>query len=399
MNILITGASGFVGKNLSLALLEIKKHNDRTHPSLLEKIDNIFLYNKNSTNEELEEYCKSCDFVFHLAGVNRPKNDEEFNEGNVDFTNKLLSILKKYKNNCPIMLSSSIQAKLDGVHSEYGKSKLKAEESLLSYEKETKANIYIYRFHNIFGKWCKPNYNSCIATWCYNIARDLQVEVSARNNKISLIYIDDVIEEMINLLEKNVDKNNNVYEKSHIYYISKVYEKTLGEIIDLIYIYANQAKNLFLPKIPIGSFETKLYSTYLSYLPKEKIRVPLLMKENEKGSFTELMKTNDHGQFSVNVSLPNMKKGEHFHNSKWEYFIVVSGRALIKERKMGLDENGKKYPIIEFEVSSDKIEAIHMLPGYSHAIINLSNTEKLVTIMWSNEVFNPMKPDTFNEDV
>lgn len=396
MNILVTGAKGFVGKNLCLALNQIKNGNDKTHESLIGKIDDVFEYDKENSIDDLDKFCKSADFVFNLAGVNRPKDTAEFMEGNFGFASTLLYTLKKYENKSPVMLSSSSQAELTGrfKDSEYGKSKLAGEKLFFDYSKETGAKVFVYRFPNLFGKWCKPNYNSAVATFCNNIANDLSIQVNDRNTELELLYIDDLIEEMLNVLS-----DLNKFDTSKVLYVNKTYKRTLGEIVDKLYEFDNQAKTLDMPLIPIDSFEEKLYATYLSYLPKEKIIVPLRMNIDDRGSFTEIMRTFEHGQFSVNISKPGIEKGNHFHNTKWEYFIVVSGHALIRERKVGFDENGKEYPVLEFEVSSDKIEAVHMLPGYTHSILNLSKTEDLVTVMWISERFHKEKPDTFYENV
>lgn len=396
MNILVTGAKGFVGKNLCLALNQIKNGNDKTHESLIGKIDDVFEYDKENSIDDLDKFCKSADFVFNLAGVNRPKDTAEFMEGNFGFASTLLYILKKYENKSPVMLSSSSQAELTGrfKDSEYGKSKLAGEKLFFDYSKETGAKVFVYRFPNLFGKWCKPNYNSAVATFCNNIANDLSIQVNDRNTELELLYIDDLIEEMLNVLS-----DLNKFDTSKVLYVNKTYKRTLGEIVDKLYEFDNQAKTLDMPLIPIDSFEEKLYATYLSYLPKEKIIVPLRMNIDDRGSFTEIMRTFEHGQFSVNISKPGIEKGNHFHNTKWEYFIVVSGHALIRERRVGLDEDGKEYPVLEFEVSSDKIEAVHMLPGYTHSILNLSKTEDLVTVMWISERFHKEKPDTFYENV
>ena len=396
MNILVTGAKGFVGKNLCLALKQIKNGNDKTHESLIGKIDEIFEYDKDNTIEELDEYCKNANFVFNLAGVNRPKDEKEFLEGNFGFASTLLDTLKKHNNKAPIMLSSSTQASLEGrfKDSEYGKSKLAGENLFFQYGKDNNVKTFVYRFPNLFGKWCRPNYNSAVATFCNNIANGLEIQVNDRNTELELLYIDDLVEEMLCILS-NTDK----YDTTKILTVTKTYRRTLGEIVDKLYEFDKQATTLEMPEIAIDSFEEKLYATYLSYLPKERVKVPLNMKIDERGSFTELMRTFTHGQFSVNISKPGIKKGEHFHNTKWEYFIVVSGKALIQERKIGLDENGKEYPVWEFNVSSDKIEAVHMLPGYTHNIINLSDTEDLVTVMWISEKFIQNKPDTYYEPV
>lgn len=399
MKILVTGSKGFVGKNLVESLKNIKENKDRTHPKL--KIDEIYEFDINSSKEELNEFCSDCDFVFNLAGVNRPKNDDEFIKGNYGFASELLNTLQKYKNNCPVMLSSSIQASLIGRYedSEYGKSKLMGEELFFDYGMKNKADVYVYRFPNLFGKWCKPNYNSVIATFCYNIANDLDIKVNDVNTKLELLYIDDLVDEMISLLEGNGHKCNfegvDVVpnEEGRYYYVPTTHVITLGEIVELLNKFNSQPSTLIMPEIPSNSFEKKLYSTYLSYLPKDKISFQLKMNVDDRGSFTELLKTQNNGQFSVNITKPGITKGEHWHNTKWEFFIVVSGHGLIQERKIGSDE------VFEFEVSGEKIEAVHMLPGYTHNIINLSDSQDLVTIMWANELFNPDHPDTFFEKV
>ena len=386
MNVLVCGSNGFVGKNLVANLYNIKNGTNRTRNI---KIDNIYEYDKDSTIEQLERYCKDCDFVFNLAGVNRPKDDKEFMEGNFGFASTLLEMLKKHNNKCPVMLSSSIQASLQGryANSEYGKSKLAGEELFFNYANENNVKVLVYRFPNLFGKWCRPNYNSAVATFSNNIANDLPITVNDPSVELELVYIDDLVEEMFDALEGK-EHNDGKY-----CYVPVSYKKTLGEIVDLLYSFKKQPETLVMPSIPDKSFEKKLYSNYLSYLPKEKVAFPLKMNIDDLGSFTELLKTSDHGQFSVNISKPGITKGEHWHNSKWEFFIVVSGHGLIQERKIGTDE------VIEFEVSGDKIEAIHMLPGYTHNIINLSDTENLVTVMWANEQFDQNHPDTFYEKV
>ena len=386
MNVLVCGSNGFVGKNLVANLYNIKNGTNRTRNI---KIDNIYEYDKDSTIEQLERYCKDCDFVFNLAGVNRPKDDKEFMEGNFGFASTLLEMLKKHNNKCPVMLSSSIQASLQGryANSEYGKSKLAGEELFFNYANENNVKVLVYRFPNLFGKWCRPNYNSAVATFSNNIANDLPITVNDPSVELELVYIDDLVEEMFDALEGKEHKDGKYC------YVPVSYKKTLGEIVDLLYSFKKQPETLVMPSIPDKSFEKKLYSNYLSYLPKEKVAFPLKMNIDDRGSFTELLKTNDHGQFSVNISKPGITKGEHWHNSKWEFFIVVSGHGLIQERKIGTDE------VIEFEVSGDKIEAIHMLPGYTHNIINLSDTENLVTVMWANEQFDQNHPDTFYEKV
>lgn len=399
MKILVTGSKGFVGKNLVESLKNIKDNKDRTHPKL--KIDEIYEFDINSSKEELNEFCSDCDFVFNLAGVNRPKNDDEFIKGNYGFASELLNTLQKHKNNCPVMLSSSIQASLIGRYedSEYGKSKLMGEELFFDYGMKNNADVYVYRFPNLFGKWCKPNYNSVIATFCYNIANDLDIKINDVNSKLELLYIDDLVDEMISLLEGNGHKCNfegvDVVpnEEGRYYYVPTTHVITLGEIVELLNKFNSQPSTLIMPEIPSNSFEKKLYSTYLSYLPKDKISFQLKMNVDDRGSFTELLKTQNNGQFSVNITKPGITKGEHWHNTKWEFFIVVSGHGLIQERKIGSDD------VIEFEVSGEKIEAVHMLPGYTHNIINLSDSEDLVTFMWANELFNPDHPDTFFEKV
>ena len=399
MNILVTGAKGFVGKNLVANLKNIADGKNRTRPNL--KIDEIFEYDIDTNSDLLDDYCKKADFVFNLAGVNRPKDNSEFMEGNFGFASKLLETLKKYNNTCPIMLSSSIQATLIGRYgeSDYGKSKLAGEELFFKFSTETGAKVLVYRFPNLFGKWCKPNYNSAVATFCNNIANDLPITVNDASVRLELLYIDDLVDEMLDALEGKehrceFDGLDTVLKENGKYCAVPITHKvTLGEIVDLLELFGSQPQTLLMPKIPNNSFAKKLYSTYLSYLPKEKTVFPLKMNCDDRGSFTELLKTADCGQFSVNISKPGITKGEHWHNSKWEFFIVVSGHALIKERKIGTDE------MFEFEVSGDNIKAVHMLPGYTHNIINLSDTENLVTVMWANEQFSPDKPDTFFEKV
>lgn len=393
MKILITGAKGFVGKNLIAQLKNIKTGKAKNY-TLSPDLD-IVEYDIDTPFEVLDNACKDCDFIFHLAGVNRPKDEKEFMEGNFGFTSTLLDLLKKYNNYCPIMLSSSIQAALDNP---YGKSKRSGEDLIREHFKLSTLNpqpsTFIYRFPNIFGKWCRPNYNSAVATFCNNIANDLPIQVNDRNTELNLVYIDDVVDSLINLLvrQKTLDLSlSTLYmEFQEVHPIHKV---TLGEIVDLLSTFNAQPSTLIMPEIPNNSFAKKLYSTYLSYLPKEKVSFPLKMNIDNRGSFTELLKTERCGQFSVNISKPGITKGQHWHNSKWEFFIVVSGHALIQERKIGTDE------IIEFKVSGEKIEAVHMLPGYTHNIINLSETEDLVTVMWANESFDPNKPDTYFDPV
>lgn len=395
MKILVTGAKGFVGKNLCQALKNIKDGKDKTRPNL--KIDAIYEFDVDALPSELDIYCKNADFVFNLAGVNRPKSQEEFMKGNFGFGSTLLNTLKKYNNRCPVMLSSSIQATLVGRYAdgEYGKSKKAGEDLFFNYSKETGAKTLVYRFPNLFGKWCRPNYNSAVATFCYNVANDLPITVSDRAVQLELLYIDDLVCEMLDALEgkEHHAEFNGVdtvlTENGRFSAVPTTHKATLGEIVDLLDEFKNQPKTLVIPKIPNGSFAKKLYSTYLSYLPKDKVKFALKTNEDDRGSFTELLKSDGHGQVSINISKPGITKGQHWHHSKWEFFIVVKGHGLIQERKIDSDE------VIEFEVSGDKIEAIHMLPGYTHNIINLSDTEDLVTVMWANESFDPEKPDTF----
>ena len=398
MNILITGAKGFVGKNLTEALKNIRDNKDRTRPAL--KIGEICEYDLDTPQEKLAEYCEKADFVFHLAGVNRPQDPAEFMAGNFGFSSELLSALKQSRNTCPVMLSSSIQATLIGRYDgDYGRSKKAGEELFFAYAGETGAKVLVYRFPNLFGKWCRPNYNSAVATFCHNIANDLPIRVNDRNTELELLYIDDLVQEMLDALEGKEHRCGFdglapvPAEDGRYCYVPVTYKVTLGEIADLLERFHVQPETLVLPEIPAGSFAKKLYSTYLSYLPREKAAFPLKMNEDASGSFTELLKTENCGQFSVNISKPGITKGEHWHNSKWEFFIVVSGHGLIQERRIGSDE------VWKFEVSGDKIEAVHMLPGFTHNIINLSDTEPLVTLMWANEQFDPAHPDTYGEKV
>lgn len=398
MNILVTGACGFVGKNLCEALKNIRDGKDKTRGFTVE---NVFEYDIDTPKEYLAEYAKQADFVFNLAGVNRPKENSEFMAGNFGFADELLGCLKDAGNTCPVMISSSIQATLIGRYgeSDYGKSKQAGEELLFEYGKNTGARVLVYRFPNLFGKWCRPNYNSAVATFCNNIANDLPIQVNDRSVQLELLYIDDLIDEMFDAIEGkehrcNYDGLTPVFDENGRYCVAPVTHKvTLGEIVDLLYTFANQPKTLVVPEMPKGSFAKKLYATFLSYLPKEKVSFPLKMNVDPRGSFTELIKSEKCGQVSINISKPGITKGQHWHNTKWEFFIVVSGKGLIQMRKIGSDE------VLNFEVSGDKIEAVHMLPGYTHNIINLSETEDLVTVMWANESFDPNKPDTFFEQV
>ncbi|MGP1543592.1 MAG: polysaccharide biosynthesis C-terminal domain-containing protein [Candidatus Fimenecus sp.] len=399
MNVLITGAKGFVGKNLSENLKNIRDGKNRTRPNI--KIDEVFEYDIDNTYEELEEYCKKANFIFNLAGINRPENIDDFKKGNFGFASDLLKTLKKFENKASVMLSSSVQASLSGRFgtSEYGISKRDGETLFFEYARETGAKVFVYRFPNIAGKWVKPDYNSAIGTFCNNIANDLPVTVNDPSVELEILFIDDLIEEMLNALENKehhceFDGVNAIENPDGKYcFVKETHKATLGYIVECLNSFHNQPKTLIIPEIPDGSFEKKLYSMYLSYLPKHKIAFPLKMNIDNRGSFTELLKTEKCGQFSVNISKPGITKGQHWHNSKWEFFIVVSGSGLIQERKIGTDE------ILEFEVDGKEIKAVHMIPGYTHNIINLSQTEDLVTLMWANEKFDPEKPDTFADPV
>ena len=412
MRILVTGAKGFVGKNLCAQLNNIKE-GKVVIPGLTGNLEAVYEYDIDSTVEELDKYCSDCDFVFNLAGVNRPQTPEEFMQGNFGFASLLLDTLKKHGNTCPVMISSSIQATLAGRfgNSEYGRSKKAGEELMFEYERETGAKALVYRFPNLFGKWCRPNYNSAVATFCNNIANDLPIQVNDRSVEMELLYIDDLVDEMIDALKGNEhrcdydgievipytvissERSESRNLSGRYCYCPITHKITLGEIVDLLYTFADQPKTLMIPEIPENSFAKKLYSTYLSYLPKEKVAFPLKMNVDNRGSFTELIHTLNCGQVSINISKPGITKGQHWHNTKWEFFIVVSGHGLIQQRRVGSDE------VLNFEVSGDKIEAVHMLPGYTHNIINLSDTENLVTVMYCNEIFNPNKPDTYFEPV
>lgn len=399
MNILVTGAKGYVGRNLVENLKTIQDGRNRTRPNL--SIEEIYEYDLDTPPAMLEDYCAKADFVFNLAGVNRPKEQSEFMSGNFGFASDLLNTLKKHQNRCPVMLASSIQATLIGRYgqSDYGRSKLAGEKLFFTYSDETGAPVLVYRFPNLFGKWCRPNYNSAVATFCYNIAHDLPIQVNDPSTELQLIYIDDLVEEMLNALEGKAhrceyDGLNAIFKTTGQYcYVPTTYKVTLGEIVEYLRQFKAQPQTLVLPEIPSGSFVKKLYSTYLSYLPKKSMAIPLKMNIDDRGSFTELLKTANCGQVSVNISKPGVTKGQHWHNTKWEFFMVVSGHGLIQERKVGSDE------VLEFEVSGEQIEAVHMLPGYTHNIINLSDSENLVTVMWANEKFDANHPDTFYEKV
>ncbi len=383
MKILVTGAKGFIGKNLIATLHNIATGKDRSYG--LDTNMELFEYDVDTDKVLLDTYCKEADFVYHLAGVNRPQDTKEFMEGNFGFTSELLETLKKHNNSCPIMLSSSIQAALANP---YGESKKAGEDLLFAYGKEVGAEVYIYRFPNVFGKWCRPNYNSAVATFCNNIARDLPIIVNDPSVDMTLVYIDDVVRELIGILQGTANRKQDGY-----CYVPVEHKIKLGEIVDLLYKFAEQPQSLVIPEIPDNSFAKKLYATYLSYLPKEKVAFPLKMNDDDRGSFTELLKTEKCGQVSINISKPGITKGQHWHHTKWEFFMVVSGHGLIQQRRIDSDE------VLNFEVSGEKIEAVHMLPGYTHNIINLSDTDDLVTVMWANEQFDASRPDTYFEPV
>ncbi len=403
MRILVTGAKGFVGKNLCAQLNNIKDGKDKTHPGLT--IEAVYEYDIDNTIDELDGFCRDCDFVFNLAGVNRPQDQDEFMQGNFGFASTLLDTLRKHGNRCPVMLSSSQQASLTGRfgNSEYGRSKKAGEELFFEYSKETGASVMVYRFPNLFGKWCRPNYNSAVATFCNAVANDLPYTVNDPSVELELLYIDDLVDEMLACLEGRehhcefdgldvvgVSQKSLNSQKLGRYCCCPITHKvTLGAIVELLNEFSEQPKTLTVPEIPAGSFAKELYSTYLSYLPKEKVAFPLKMNVDSRGSFTELVHTLNCGQVSINISKPGITKGQHWHNTKWEFFIVVAGHGLIQERKIDSDE------VLEFEVSGDNIQCVHMLPGYTHNIINLSETENLVTVMYCNEIFNPDKPDTY----
>ncbi len=380
MKILVTGAKGFIGKNLCANFKNVKDLKDRTRDVV---IDDVFEYDIDCDPSVLDRYCSECDFVFDLAGVNRPKDAKEF-DVNHSFLGELLDLLKKHGNHCPVMLSSSTQALLDN---DYGRSKKEAEDLLLNYGKDNDIRVLVYRFPNVFGKWCRPNYNSAVATFCHNIANDLQIRVNDRNTLLNLVYIDDIVDEMFLALKGQEHRDGDLC------FVPVTHQKTLGEIVDLLYAFEEQRTSLMMPEMRKGSFEKKLYSTFLSYLPERKVKFELKGNQDERGSFTEFLKSETCGQFSVNVSKPGVTKGQHWHDTKWEFFLVVSGHALIQERRIGEEQ------VMEFEVSGDRLEPVHMLPGYTHNIINLSDSQDLVTLMWANEVFDPEKPDTFYEEV
>lgn len=405
MKILVTGSNGFVGRNLVENLKNIRDGKNRTRPNL--DITDIYEYDVNTEKSFLDEYCKDCDFVFNLAGVNRPKRQEEFMNGNFGFASVLLDTLKRYHNTCPVMLSSSVQATLSGRYadSEYGKSKLAGEELFFQYAQETEADIFVYRFPNLFGKWSKPDYNSAVATFCNAIANDKEYAVNDRTTELELLYIDDLVNEMFNVLEgkehrcdyKGVEKIADL--NGRFCYVPTTYYVTLGEIVDLLEAFKRMPETLYIPEIPEDSFAKKLFSTYLSFLPKQAISYDLSMKVDNRGIFAELFKTASGGQVSINIARPGNVRGQHWHNSKWEIFIVVSGHGLIQERKVGRNEKGEYYPVHSFEVTGKQMKAVQMLPGYTHSIINLSDTEDLITVMWANEAFNLEYPDTFFEKV
>ena len=398
MRILVTGAKGFVGRNLCAQLNNIRDGKARNYGVAVE---DVYEYDLDSTPEQLDAWCKDADFVFNLAGVNRPQNQEEFMAGNFGFASTLLDTLKKHGNTCPVMLSSSQQASLTGRfgNSEYGRSKKAGEDLFLKYGEDTGSKVLVYRFPNLFGKWCRPNYNSAVATFCNAVANDLPYTVNDPSVELELLYIDDLVDEMIACLKG--EEHRCEFDGLGVFpmkdgrycYVPTTHKATLGEIVDLLHKFEDQRKTLIVPEIPAGSFAKKLYSTFLSYLPKEKVAFPLKTNVDERGSFTELIKTLGNGQFSVNISKPGVTKGQHWHNTKWEFFIVVSGKALIQERKIGTGE------VLNFEVSGEEIKAVHMLPGYTHNIINLSETEPLITLMWANELFDPNRPDTYFEPV
>ena len=406
MKILVKGSKGFVGRNLVENLKNIRDGKDTTRPGLF--ITEIFEYDTDTKEALLEQYCRKCDFVFHLAGVNRPKNDSEFMDGNYGFSSVLLDSLKKNQNTCPVMLSSSIQASLTGrfADSRYGRSKLAGEELFFDYAKHTKAKVLVYRFPNLFGKWCKPNYNSAVATFCNAVANGLDYTVNDRSTELELLYIDDLIAELLDALEGS--EHHCEYEGLKVIpayggrycYVPAAHLVSLGEIVDLLHSFKASSETRIIPEMPENSFVKKLYSTYLSYLPESEIAYDLPSNIDDRGSFTELIRTLNCGQVSLNVTKPGITKGKHWHNSKWEIFIVVSGHGLIQEQRIGIDpETGGRYPVIEFEVTGEETRAVRMLPGYTHSITNLSEEENLVTLMWANEIFDSKHPETYHEDV
>lgn len=393
MKILVTGAKGFVGKNL-VETLKCIRDGKKRDTSLV--INEIYEYDKDNSTEDLERFCADCDFVFNLAGVNRPKDETEFNVGNYGFAEILLDCLRSHGNFCPVMLSSSIQASLMGQYADspYGKSKLAGEDVFFKYGEETGARVLVYRFPNLFGKWCRPNYNSAVATFCNAIANDLDYTINDRSTELELLYIDDLVDEMLLALE------GKEHRLDKFCYVPVTHKATLGKIVDLLKSFAAESETLMFASIPYGSFEKKLYSTYLSYLPKDKLIFDLNGAEDDRGSFTEFFRNKDVGQFSVNVSKPGKTKGQHWHHTKMEIFLVVSGHGLIQERQIGIDPNtGKEYSVREYEVSGENLQCVYMLPGYTHNIINLSETDDLVTVMWANEIFDKEHPETYHEEV
>ncbi len=405
MNILVTGSGGFAGRNLVENLKNIRDGKERTRPGI--RIDQIFEFDTEDAPEQLEIYCKEADFVFHFAGVNRPQNSDDFRKGNYESVCTVLEKLKTFHNRCPVMFSSSIQAFLQGQYtdSEYGRSKKAAEELLFQYGRENGVKVLVYRFPNLFGKWCRPAYNSAVATFCHATANNLEYTVNDRNTELELLYIDDLVSGMLDALEGKerhceYDSLTPVEDRNGTFcYVPGTFHVRLGEISDLLETFKQMAQTFVLPYIPKGSFEKKLYSTYLSYLPKKSIARELPMNTDNRGIFTELFKTAGCGQMSINITSPGSIRGQHWHNSKCEIFIVVSGHGLIQERRIGTDETGRMYPLIEFEVTGEKMCAVQMLPGYTHNIINLSSTENLVTVIWANEIFDAEHPDTFYEPV
>ena len=388
MKILVTGAKGFVGKNLCSQLRNIRDKKARWY-KLFEPIDVVYEYDIDSTREELDQWCKDCDFVFNLAGVNRPQNTKEFMEGNFGFTNTLLDTLKKYNNTCPVMISSSSQAALDNP---YGQSKKAGEELMFQYSKDTGARVLVYRFPNLFGKWCRPNYNSVVATFCNNIANGLPIQINDPSVILNFVYIDDVVDQLIYSL------SGKEYKEGKYCYVPIVYKVRLGDIADLLHSFDKGRYDLLIPCVSDG-FRKALYSTFVSYLPKNKISYPLDMKKDDRGSFAEFIRTENHGQVSINISKPGITKGEHWHHNLVERFLVVSGHGLIQLRKEGLDENGNEYPILNFEVSGEKLEVVEMISGYTHNLINLSKTEDMVTVIWANGCFDQNRPDTYFDPV